>query len=112
MDLRFVYPAVVLVTSLAVGIDASRLGAKRGTLGGGFLDMGPEAWFFCCLFIWVISFPCYLVVRGRLQSAHRLGMLAGVPPAGAPAPFAPPPGELWPGVHPDWTPSVTDGGRP
>ena len=37
---ELVYLAV-FGTAICAGIDASNLGAKRGVLGGGFLDIGP-----------------------------------------------------------------------
>jgi hypothetical protein len=59
---------VVVTTSIWVGLDSKSLGAKPGVLGGGFLDMGPVAWFLACLLFWVIAFPCYLVARPRLRA--------------------------------------------
>ncbi|HUJ67033.1 MAG TPA: hypothetical protein VLX59_15930 [Acidimicrobiales bacterium] len=57
-----------LVSDIWVAIDAKNLGAKRGTLGG-FLDMGPVGWFFACLFLWIVAFPCYIVTRPKLVAA-------------------------------------------
>jgi hypothetical protein len=61
---------VTVPTSIWVGVDSSRLGARRGALGGGLLDMGPISWMFVCLFFWIRAFPCYLVARQRLQAAQ------------------------------------------
>lgn len=63
---------IVLLCAIAVAIDASRLGAKRGRLGGGFLDMGPVAWFFATWLLFVIAFPCYMVARPRLVAANQI----------------------------------------
>lgn len=61
---------IVLVGSSGwVFVDARRLGAKRGVLGGGFLDSGAGAWFFASLLLWVIAIPCYLVTRPKLVAA-------------------------------------------
>jgi hypothetical protein len=60
---------VIIATSIWVAIDSSNLGAGRGALGGGFLDMGPASWFFVCLLLWIIGFPCYLVARSKLVAA-------------------------------------------
>jgi hypothetical protein len=66
-----IYFVSVLASSLWVLVDSIRLGAKRGALGGGFLDMGPVAWFFACLLLWIVAMPCYLVTRRRLVTRHR-----------------------------------------
>jgi Protein of unknown function (DUF2510) len=64
---------VVIGFAIWVLVDASRLGARRGALGGGFLDMGPAAWFFACLLFWIVAIPCYLATRRRLvRRAHAL----------------------------------------
>jgi hypothetical protein len=55
-----------------VGYDAHKLGMRRGQLGGGTLDMGVASWVVCCLFVWIIAFPCYFVARDRYQSMRSL----------------------------------------
>jgi len=62
---------IVIGTSIWVAVDASNLGVKRGSLGGGFADMGPTAWFFATLFIWIIGFPLYLATRPKYVSRRR-----------------------------------------
>jgi hypothetical protein len=57
---------VVLAVAFGVAFDAHRLGAKRGVLGGGLLDMGPVAWFFCLVMMWIVALPCYLIKRPKL----------------------------------------------
>ena len=77
---------VILASSVGIAFDASRLGARRGALGGGLLDMGPAGWFFSCLFLWIIALPCYLMARGRLIRRHdaiRLMQSGRLPAAGA-----------------------------
>lgn len=99
---------VVFGTAIWVAVDASRLGAKKGTLGGGMLDMGPASWFFCCLLLWIVAFPCYLAARPRL--AARQALVSGS--AGGPqAPWVPmaaaqgaAPGTWAPAVAPTATP--------
>jgi len=61
----------VFALTIWVAIDASKLGARRGRLGGGLLDMGPVGWFFSCFLFWLIAFPCYLVARPRLLRANQ-----------------------------------------
>ena len=56
---------IVVGTSIWVAFDASRIGVKSGQLKGMF-GMGPVGWFFCCLFLWIVCFPAYLVKRAEL----------------------------------------------
>jgi hypothetical protein len=95
--LNIVIFLLVLASSLWVLADASNLGAKRGALGGGFLDSGAGAWFFGCLLFWIIAFPCYLVARPRLVAAKR----ARESSWRAPYPLAPANyGQPWPQPYP------------
>jgi hypothetical protein len=71
----------ILGSVIWVGFDAHTLGMKRGRLGGGTLDMGVASWIICCLFIWVIAFPCYIVARGRYQSMASTGTYGAFPAA-------------------------------
>lgn len=65
--------AAVIVIAVAgaawAGLDAAKLGARRGRLGGGLLDQGPLTWFAACLLVWIVAFPCYLVIRPKLLAA-------------------------------------------
>ena len=117
---------IELALAAWVAYDSSKLGAKRGRLGGGMLDMGPVAWFFCCFLCFIVGFVCYLVNRPKLvamrdSAARPRGMVpsqfnqfgpvqpqftgpqasyAGPRQAAAPAPSAP----LPPGPPPGWYP--------
>jgi hypothetical protein len=75
-----------LASDIWVARDARRLGARRGTLGG-FLDMGPVGWFFACLFLWLVAFPCYLATRPKLVAAK--AAREGYPPQSYPS-YPPP----------------------
>jgi hypothetical protein len=59
---------LVVGSTIWVGIDASNLGVQRGRLGGGSLDMSTASWVVCCLLLWIVAFPCYLVARGKYQA--------------------------------------------
>lgn len=59
---------IFLGTSIWVWVDASDIGAKKGLVKGIF-DMGPLAWFLCCLLVWIIAFPIYLAKRGTIKAA-------------------------------------------
>jgi Protein of unknown function (DUF2510) len=63
---------VVIELALAIWVayDASKLGASRGRLGGGMLDMGPVAWFFCCFLCFIVGFVCYVVNRPKLVAMN------------------------------------------
>jgi hypothetical protein len=112
-----IYAAAGLAAALAISIDASRLGARRGRLGGGFVDMGPVGWFFSCWLFWIVTVPCYLVARPRLARLNRvegLPTFLGAHPALAPAivaaaAYGNPAGPTFgpatgPGVAPGWYP--------
>ena len=98
--------AVVLAAAVWVAVDSANLGAHRGRLGGGLLDMGPVAWFFAVLLLWLIGLPCYLYARTRLvavrDTERRRAALpvphgpGGLPP-GAVAPAAGYPGPTYAG---------------
>lgn len=53
-----------------VGQDARKLGVRRGMLPGSSFDMGATAWTVCCLFLWFVAFPGYLIVRPRYVAAN------------------------------------------
>jgi len=59
---------VVLVSSIWVLVDASRLDVKKGLVKG-LADMGPWGWFFACVFLWIIAFPMYLATRPKYVKA-------------------------------------------
>jgi hypothetical protein len=62
---------VVVGTAIWVGIDANNLGVRRGRLPGSALDMSIASWVVCCLLLWIVAFPCYLVARGKYQAMQR-----------------------------------------
>jgi Short C-terminal domain len=94
---------VVIGTSIWVGIDASSLGVRRGSLGGGPFDMGVAAWFLVCLLLWIVGFPSYLATRSRYVECKRRAVSTGTglnPPrpftAFPPAQPHPAPSSQWP----------------
>ena len=60
---------LILASSIWVYFDATRLGARKGLLKGGFTDMGPGGWLAACLGLWLVSFPLYLSCRSKIQAA-------------------------------------------
>jgi hypothetical protein len=65
---RLFYFVVIVVSTIWVAVDANKLGMRRGRLRGGVLDMGVASWTICCLFLWIVSFPCYLVARSKYRA--------------------------------------------
>jgi hypothetical protein len=83
--------ALVIGTSVWVAVDASNLCVRRGSLGGGFLDIGVAGWFFACLLLWIVAFPAYLVVRPRHVARKQVTDRGAVHPPPSAA-FGTPPG--------------------
>jgi hypothetical protein len=71
MSPRLAIGIVIILTTVWVGVDAHKLGVKRGKLGGGVVDMSVLSWVVCCFFLWIVSFPCYLVARSKYQAMRR-----------------------------------------
>lgn len=67
---------VVLAAVIWIGVDAANLGVRRGSLGGGFLDMGIAAWVLSCLLFWYVGIPCYLATRPRHVQRRRAEQMA------------------------------------
>lgn len=57
---------IVVGTSIWVLADARSIGVKKGQING-IGDMGPWAWFFACLLLWIIAFPIYLAKRAEFK---------------------------------------------
>lgn len=60
--------ALIVLCSLWVGLDARRLGVRKGTING-FFDMGSGSWFIASLLLWVVAFPAYLFKRPQIIEA-------------------------------------------
>lgn len=60
---------IVLGTSIWVLVDAKSIGVKKGQIKG-MGNMGPWAWFFGCLLLWIIGFPFYLAKRGEFKRVN------------------------------------------
>ena len=101
MSVRLGIGLIIIATTIWVGFDAHALGVKRGKLRGGPLDMSVTSWVICCLFLWIVSFPCYLVARFKYQEIRRRPTLyPGQPGYGwPPQPYVNPPAA--PPISPD-----------
>jgi len=66
---------LVLCTSIWVFSDARKIGVKRSgeKAKGGKLsvDMGPLGWAICCLLLWIIAFPTYLIKRPEFKKEYQ-----------------------------------------
>ena len=61
---------ISLLTSIWVAIDAKK--NQITTYDEPYsINTGALAWFFCCLIIWIVAFPYYLVRRNKLLSLRR-----------------------------------------
>lgn len=69
---------IVIGSAIWVLIDAKSIGVKKGVVPG-MGNMGPWAWFFVVLFLWIIGFPMYLYYRGKFKQALPGAILATAP---------------------------------
>lgn len=86
---RAILSLLIVGTTIWVAVDTSRLGVKRGCLGGGLADMGVVGWSIAVFFLWIIAVPLYLVTRRKYVRRARAPGSGQVPSAAAPA-LAPP----------------------
>jgi hypothetical protein len=59
---------IVLGSAIWVLIDAKTIGVKKGLVTG-MGNIGPWAWFFVTLLLWIVAFPMYLYYRGQFKLA-------------------------------------------
>lgn len=64
-----VFVLIIVVSSIWVFFDAKKIGARKGLVSG-FLDMGPTTWALCCILLWIVSFPAYLITRPKIIAAN------------------------------------------
>jgi hypothetical protein len=69
---------VAWLCALWVYIDAKKIGVSKGQVRG-LADMGPAAWFWATLLLWIIAFPYYLTKRSAFQHANRVPVLYRCP---------------------------------
>lgn len=62
--------SVIIGTSIWVFFDARKIGARKGLIKG-FFDLSPVTWLICCLLVWIVSFPAYLIKRGEIKKAAK-----------------------------------------
>jgi hypothetical protein len=92
LGLTCVAGLVVLGTSIWVCFDATKIGlqktGEKPETGKFHVDMGPVGWMVCCLLLWIVAFPAYIIKRPGF--VRRFMPSRPVPtPAGASPPPAP-----------------------
>lgn len=63
--LSFTSLAIVSGCAIWVLLDARRIGVVKGRFTG-LANMGPWGWCIACFFLWIITFPLYVVKRREL----------------------------------------------
>ena len=89
--MEWVFWILLLGTTKWVAVDATKLGAHRGLLGGGFFDMGVAEWCLSCLLLWLVAFPAYLLSRSRYVQLKRAATGVTSVSQGAPMVWPPTP---------------------
>ena len=59
------FQIIILVSSIWVGIDSSKLELKKYKSG---ISYGPVVMVILCLLLWIVAFPWYLIVRGKINA--------------------------------------------
>ena len=59
------FQIIILVSSIWVGIDSSKIELKKYKSG---ISYGPVVMVILCLLLWIVAFPWYLVVRGKINA--------------------------------------------
>ena len=62
--MRELISIMILATSIWVFFDARKIGVKEDMMTGLF-SLGPGGWAICCLLLWIIAFPAYLIKRPK-----------------------------------------------
>jgi NhaP-type Na+/H+ or K+/H+ antiporter len=56
---------MILGTALWAAIDSSKIQLKRYKSG---ISYGPVVVFLCFVFLWIVAFPWYLIVRNKIKA--------------------------------------------
>ena len=63
--IMLLFQIIILVSSIWVGIDSSKLELKKYKSG---ISYGPVVMVILCLLLWIVAFPWYLIVRGKINT--------------------------------------------
>jgi hypothetical protein len=78
-----VIQVMILGTALWAAIDSSKIQLKRYKSG---ISYGPVVVFLCFVFLWIVAFPWYLIVRNKIKSGTAILKIDKLPPNPAPEP--------------------------
>jgi hypothetical protein len=68
---------LVLGTALWAAIDSSKIRLKDYNTG---ISYGPFVIFFCFMFLWIVAFPWYLIVRHKIKTGTAIMKMDKLPP--------------------------------
>ncbi len=79
---------LVISTSAWVYFDATKISAPKAgeklQTGKFYVDMGPVGWLICCLVLWIVAFPAYLILRPQyMQEFQSPGSASSLPSPGS-----------------------------
>jgi hypothetical protein len=60
-----IFQIMIFGTALWAAIDSSKIQLKRYKSG---ISYGPVVIFFCFVFLWIVAFPWYLIVRNKIKA--------------------------------------------
>ena len=60
-----IFQIMIIGTALWAAIDSSKIQLKRYKSG---ISYGPVVIFFCFVFLWIVAFPWYLIVRNKIKA--------------------------------------------
>ncbi len=83
--MKSLYWVLMVCTAFWVGLDANRLGVKKGRLRGNPLDLSIALWVTLSLALPVIGLPCYLLTRGKYRAIRSASLTPAVPVGTPPA---------------------------
>lgn len=63
--IMLIFQIIILISSIWVGIDSSKLELKKYKSG---ISYGPVVMVILCLLLWIVAFPWYLIVRGKINT--------------------------------------------
>lgn len=65
--LNLVMLLIVVASSIWVLVDARSIGIRKSRKSG-FFNLSPLGWSMATLFLWIIAFPAYLILRSKLKT--------------------------------------------
>lgn len=63
-----VFGVIIIASAIFVGIDAGKIKTKNYSYK--FWPKSPVVWAICVWLFWIICFPAYLIIRGKIKSGQ------------------------------------------